>query len=1065
MTRRFFLGMGCLLLVAAGAIATTLHIPDPMVYVQSPQIQQEAPGLLDGAFRYATQLLEGRADVDVGGPVGRGDAEISVMVIESEGNPMITMSLTSRTGANGVYNYASPWQANSFQEIAAGIAYLYLMYVENVQPAGTPPRLLSVLGTSSISTAGIGDIGAGYPIDIAVAGDGELLLADSQYIVRLDRYYRELAKIGGRFLDQVEAFAYKLFVSPSGEITTIGTSGTPVWRVPYDSADPRAIMIPGTAYGGAGSTDGTVVLLDPVQQRAFRVLPDDQVEPININASPYMFPTVIAGGPDNTFWTWDAYETRIAIFSTSGQRLGGIVPLLPYEQRGTVYQLLPYPDGSVAVVTQTHIHKFDRLGMPQWSIPAADIADVGSFYGNVTADFDPDTGIIHILANSKLYQLLDVEYSEQHGGIDPLDQQLMDLMARVGPLRNNLSALSELGPIYEELGAWELALDTWSLASSLSPNDPAVANGLLRARIEFAWRDVERAIERAERLLAQYGPANAQQEYNRAMIAIERLLALIPGDEEVAARRGELDAMFAQTYLPLEVTDLEVENLFPALYQQYRTRSVGTVTVANRNSAAASNVTVSVQLGEYMSSPWITPSYAAIPSDGSHEFEIRLPLDSSVLGLTATANGAPLTVTVRYEVGGDQRESTTIHPVVLYRNSALTWEDSRKLASFIVPADTYVREFSTSFASPANQTRDWDISERILRAMRVVDALGAYGIEYIEDPRSGIADILGSAQVVDTVNYPRNTLRYRSGDCDDTTALLASLLESISINTAIMTSPGHVFLAFDTGEPDHQQWMFESAGTTSISYRGTLWLPIESTVVSDGFIAAWRAASTLVRTHGPADPNDVPNDTQDELEFLPVFELRDSFPELPDLPASFSLIVPSEESVRQLDTPSTAAVRSTIYGDHVAEMERLLRTQNDRQKVRTLNRVGILHARFGETRDAEAAFADAIEIDEDYTSSYLNLANIRLLANDANGAIALLDEVTSRRPDSTLAHLFLAQAYHILGRSRDVAEHMTIVRENAPELAQTYAYLTAGGSSRASGFQTNPVLPWPDEEE
>src|SRR5690606_3469675 len=91
---------------------------------------------------------------------------------------------------------------------------------------------------------------------------------------------------------------------------------------------------------------------------------------------------------------------------------------------------------------------------------------------------------------------------------------------------------------------------------------------------------------------------------------------------------------------------------------------------------------------------------------------------------------------------------------------------------------------------------------RALRqAFLLANGLGAYRVQYIEDPASPFAQNQTSAAVVDTVRFPRETLFYQSGDCDDTTALLATLFESVGIQAAILTSPGHVFLAFNSRIP------------------------------------------------------------------------------------------------------------------------------------------------------------------------------------------------------------------------------------------------------------------------
>ncbi|MFW6293995.1 MAG: hypothetical protein ACOC7V_16970, partial [Spirochaetota bacterium] len=49
---------------------------------------------------------------------------------------------------------------------------------------------------------------------------------------------------------------------------------------------------------------------------------------------------------------------------------------------------------------------------------------------------------------------------------------------------------------------------------------------------------------------------------------------------------------------------------------------------------------------------------------------------------------------------------------------------------------------------------------------------------------------------VDFLQFPRQTLTYSSGDCDDLTALYIALLESVGVDTAFITVPGHIYAAF-----------------------------------------------------------------------------------------------------------------------------------------------------------------------------------------------------------------------------------------------------------------------------
>ena len=98
-----------------------------------------------------------------------------------------------------------------------------------------------------------------------------------------------------------------------------------------------------------------------------------------------------------------------------------------------------------------------------------------------------------------------------------------------------------------------------------------------------------------------------------------------------------------------------------------------------------------------------------------------------------------------------------------------------------------------------------------------------------------------------------------------------------------MTSPGHVFMAFDTGEPEQNGWLFESETTSAIAYGGTVWLPYETTILAEGFLASWEEGSRLYKRHAAAG----------EIEFIPIASERTRFPALPLDPASFAITAPA----------------------------------------------------------------------------------------------------------------------------------------------------------------------------
>jgi hypothetical protein len=73
------------------------------------------------------------------------------------------------------------------------------------------------------------------------------------------------------------------------------------------------------------------------------------------------------------------------------------------------------------------------------------------------------------------------------------------------------------------------------------------------------------------------------------------------------------------------------------------------------------------------------------------------------------------------------------------------------------------------------------------------------------------------------------------------------LLEAINIETAFITTPGHLYMAFEVGD---NNWLPGHPDIIEIETDGIVkrWLPVEITVPEEGFTRAWRIGARGWRT-------------------------------------------------------------------------------------------------------------------------------------------------------------------------------------------------------------------------
>jgi tetratricopeptide (TPR) repeat protein len=144
--------------------------------------------------------------------------------------------------------------------------------------------------------------------------------------------------------------------------------------------------------------------------------------------------------------------------------------------------------------------------------------------------------------------------------------------------------------------------------------------------------------------------------------------------------------------------------------------------------------------------------------------------------------------------------------------------------------------FARSIATQYKESRD-----EIQRAAMLFDALGVYGLTYIPDPSNPYQVSSGKVNTVDYVQFPRETLERKSGDCDDLVGLYSAELESMGIDTRVLEVPGHMFMMFSTGiSSDNDGYTMDNM---YVVHDDQLWIPVETTLLGSAFVTAWEKGS------------------------------------------------------------------------------------------------------------------------------------------------------------------------------------------------------------------------------
>jgi tetratricopeptide (TPR) repeat protein len=345
--------------------------------------------------------------------------------------------------------------------------------------------------------------------------------------------------------------------------------------------------------------------------------------------------------------------------------------------------------------------------------------------------------------------------------------------------------------------------------------------------------------------------------------------------------------------------------------------------------------------------------------------------------------------------------------------------------------------------------------------MVFLHAMKSHRCSYVVDPTSAYSEKSKDGQAIDTVQFPRQTLQYKAGDCDDLSATYAALLESSGVSTAFITVPGHIYSAFKLEMDEREaRRTFSRQGDLIVTEAGAVWIPVETTMLRDGFLAAWAEGASQWRKFSP----------QEQAELIPTAEAWRTYEPVAFGVSDFEVDIPLREDVaEEFGGEFDRFVSREISGREQDLLGRLRRRPGD---SRLRNRLGVLYARYGRYGDAEEQFRAAVQ-GRDYAPGFINLGNISFLNENYSGARDAYSRARDLDSDNEAALLGLARVSYAAEDYTAAEEAHSELGALDPELARRFAYLAAGSSGGGSGaagraadaVQRHTTVMWEEEEE
>ncbi|MBI5475957.1 MAG: conjugal transfer protein TraF [Ignavibacteriales bacterium] len=277
--------------------------------------------------------------------------------------------------------------------------------------------------------------------------------------------------------------------------------------------------------------------------------------------------------------------------------------------------------------------------------------------------------------------------------------------------------------------------------------------------------------------------------------------------------------------------------IFTSAPQVYAFRPIGRARVKNISDKTI-YAKVSFFVEDIMNTPTETRGFSVSPDE-----VIEIPFYAVFNELISQIKKFSVydgTVFVSAETPDDYEDKYQTRLLVRSKND---WDgDVLSLRNFVTPNDPEVIKFSRetliNFKTLIDTTES--IKKDFIKS-KLIFAEWAKQMVFVNDPKAS----------KDYVQYPAETLTLHGGDCDDLTVSYGSLLMSMGIAVAFIDvvppehpENSHVYLMFDSGiEPSFGRAIAENSKKYVIRKnekgKETIWIPIETTLVSKDFDEAW----------------------------------------------------------------------------------------------------------------------------------------------------------------------------------------------------------------------------------
>ncbi len=431
------------------------------------------------------------------------------------------------------------------------------------------------------------------------------------------------------------------------------------------------------------------------------------------------------------------------------------------------------------------------------------------------------------------------------------------------------------------------------------------------------------------------------------------------------------------------------ENVFPLIYTIYKSNPIGTITIKNNESAEIRNVNVKFRAEGYTASEMDCGTVRMIRKNRSEQLSFYADFSDKILRFSE-AGKISGEIVVEYELLGDKRVSVTPVTVPVYNRNTMRWVDSAILSSYVSTTAQEVLELSKYFVGVARNHFRTGLNKNMQFAMYIHEGIRSLGIVCEENSDTPYNTTHLSFEDLDYVQYPYQTLSYRSGDKDDLGILFMSMLQSVDIGAAYIPLRDDLIVAIELGENEQALLNLFNNTDNLLVVNDKIWLPVSMAAIEKDFSESWKAGVQKVSEALEAD---------EDVDFIILSDAWLTYP-----PSGFSggevnTKVPSEKELVRAGENDIAKYITQEFGPQIAEVQAQIKAQG--ASVTLYNRLGLLYVRAGLYDNAVSVYEVSAKMGS--VPAMNNLGNILSLQKKYSKAKEWYTKVLAIEPDNETA--------------------------------------------------------------